>query len=43
MHTLFWLEDLKGRGNLEDIDVGRKILLEWILGKYGGKLWTGCM
>jgi len=20
-----------------------KIILEWILGKYGGKMWTGCI
>jgi hypothetical protein len=43
MHTIFWLENLKGRGHLEDLGVDVKVILEWILRKYGGKLWTGCM
>jgi len=25
----------------EDLGVGGKIILEWILEKYGGKMWTG--
>jgi hypothetical protein len=33
IHTIFWLENLKGRDHLEDLDVERKIILEWILGK----------
>jgi hypothetical protein len=41
MHTIFWSENLKGGDYLEDIGLGRKITLEWILGVYGGKLWTG--
>jgi hypothetical protein len=32
MHTKFWLEN---------VDVDRGILLEWILEKYGGVVWTG--
>jgi len=39
MHAKFWSENLKGRDHLEDI--GRKIILEWIVGKQGGKVWTG--
>jgi hypothetical protein len=31
--TVFWLEDLKGRNNLEDLGIDRKITLEWILDK----------
>jgi len=31
--TIFWLKNLKGRDNLEDLDVDGKIILEWILGK----------
>jgi len=28
---------------LEDIDVDEKIILEWILGKWSGKVLTGCI
>jgi hypothetical protein len=31
--TIFWLENLKGRDALEDLGVGGKRTLEWILGK----------
>jgi hypothetical protein len=34
---------LKGRDHTKDQGVDRKIILEWILGKYGRKMWTGCM
>jgi hypothetical protein len=27
----FWYENLKGRGNQEDLDVHRMIILKWIL------------
>jgi hypothetical protein len=37
------LENLKGRDNFEDVGVDVKVILEWILGKYGGRVWTGCM
>jgi hypothetical protein len=33
-HTKFWLETLKGRDHLEDLGIDRKIILEWILGKW---------
>jgi hypothetical protein len=33
--------NLKGRDYSEDLGVDRKILLQWILGKQGGKVWTG--
>jgi len=32
--------NLKGADNLEDLGVGRKIILKWILGKWGGKVRT---
>jgi hypothetical protein len=41
MHTEFWSENLKGRDQSEDLDVDGRITLQWILGKMGGKLWTG--
>jgi hypothetical protein len=28
---------------LEDLGVNERIILEWILEKYGGKEWTGCI
>jgi hypothetical protein len=37
MHTIFWLENLKGRDHLEGLSVDRKIILEWMLGKWGGE------
>jgi hypothetical protein len=33
MHTIFWLEHLKGSDNSEDLGVDGKIILEWIFGK----------
>jgi len=42
MHTLFWLEYLKERDNLEDLSVDRK-MLEWLLRKYGERMWTECI
>jgi len=39
----FWSENLKGKDHSEDLVVDGRIILEWILGKYGGKLWTGFM
>jgi hypothetical protein len=34
-------ENLKGREHMEDLGVNRKIILQWILGEKGGKMWTG--
>jgi hypothetical protein len=33
MHIIYWLENLKGRDQLEDLGVDGKIIFEWILGK----------
>jgi hypothetical protein len=33
MHIIFWIENLSGRGNLEDLGVDGMIILKWILGK----------
>jgi hypothetical protein len=43
MHTIFWSENLKVRDYLEDLDVEKRIILEWILRKYGGMVWTSCI
>jgi hypothetical protein len=37
------LENLKGKDYLEDMSLDGKIILEWILGKQGGRMWTGCI
>jgi len=41
MHTIFWLEILKGRDHPEDLGIVAKIILEWILGNYSRRMWTG--
>jgi hypothetical protein len=33
--------NLKGRHHLEDLGVDANIILEYILGKWGGKVWAG--
>jgi hypothetical protein len=40
-HTKSLLENLKGRDHAEGISVDGKIILDWILGKQGGRVWTG--
>jgi hypothetical protein len=41
MHIIVCVENLKGRDHSEDLGVDGRIILEWILGKYGGEMWTG--
>jgi hypothetical protein len=41
MNTKLCSENLKGIDCAEDIGVDEKIILEWILGCMGGKVWTG--
>jgi hypothetical protein len=42
MHINFsrktWREE-----NSEALDIGGRVILKWILGKQGGKLWDGCI
>jgi hypothetical protein len=38
--TKFWAENLKVKGYLEDPGVDGSIILEWILRKEGGNVWT---
>jgi hypothetical protein len=34
---------MKGRDHFEDLDVDGRIILEWMFGKWGWKMWTGCI
>jgi hypothetical protein len=43
MHTKSWSKNLKKRDHWEDLGVDGRITLRWILGKAGGKVWTGCI
>jgi hypothetical protein len=43
MHTIFWFENQKRRDHSEDLGVDGKITLECALGKYNGRMWTGCI
>jgi hypothetical protein len=39
MCRIFWLE----RDHSKDLSIDARIILEWTLGKQGGKVWTGFM
>jgi hypothetical protein len=41
MHIKFRLVNLKERDHSEDLGVDGKIILECIIGKQGGKVWSG--
>jgi hypothetical protein len=43
MYIKFWLGNLKGRDQSEYQGVDERIILEWILKKLVGRLWTGCI
>jgi hypothetical protein len=43
MNIKFWLDNIKERDEVDDLGVNWKIMLEWILGEMGGKVWTGCI
>jgi hypothetical protein len=45
MRTVYkiWSENLKGRDHLEDLGLGGKIMLDWILRRRSGKVWIGCI
>jgi hypothetical protein len=38
---ILWLENLKGRNQPEHPGVDGKIILKWILGKQGRRVWIG--
>jgi hypothetical protein len=36
------LENLKGRDHSKNLGIDGRIILEWLSGKQGGKVWTAC-
>jgi hypothetical protein len=40
MHKKFLLENLEGRDRVEDIIVDQRVMLKWILEKWGVRVWT---
>jgi hypothetical protein len=43
MRTKFWSENLKVRDHSEFLGIDGMVILERILGKYGGNVWNGCI
>jgi hypothetical protein len=43
MLTKFCPAKLKGKDHWGDLGLDGKIILEWLLGKQGGKVWPGCI
>jgi hypothetical protein len=43
MQTKYWSENPKRRDHSKDLGLDGKIILEWILGKQGGRVWNGFM
>jgi hypothetical protein len=43
MHTILWLENLKGRDHFEDLCVDGRVISEWTLVKQDGKVWAVCI
>jgi hypothetical protein len=43
VNAKFWLESWKGRDHAKDLGIDRRIILKWIIGKQGWKVWIGSM
>jgi hypothetical protein len=41
MRIGYWWESQKRKDHYEDIDVGLRVILKWILERYNGVVWTG--
>jgi hypothetical protein len=41
MYAEFWLENMRGRDHLEDLDIDERIILKWFLRKQGWRAWIG--
>ena len=40
MRTGFWWGNLRERVHLEDLGIGGRVILKWILNKYDWRVWT---
>jgi hypothetical protein len=41
MHTTFWLDRLNRRGLSEDLGIDRSLILKWLLGNHGFRVYIG--
>jgi uncharacterized protein YjcR len=41
IHKKFWTQYLKGKDHSEKLGIYVNMILDWILRKQGGKMWTG--
>jgi hypothetical protein len=41
MHIGFWWENLKEGDHYKDLDIGGRIILQWILERQDGMAWAG--
>jgi hypothetical protein len=41
MHAKFWSDKLYGSDHSKDIGIDWRIILDWILKKYFGRVWNG--
>jgi hypothetical protein len=41
MHIGYWWESQKVKDHYEDIYVGGRVILKWILERWDGVVWTG--
>jgi hypothetical protein len=41
MHIVFWWESQKGRDHYEDLCVGGRVILKWIVEIQDDVIWTG--
>jgi hypothetical protein len=43
VHTEILKENLKRRDHSHDLGIDGEIILEWMIGKEGGHVWTDCI
>jgi hypothetical protein len=41
MHKIFHLENLTGRDHMENLGIDGKVILGWMLRRWGRRVWTG--
>ena len=43
MHTVFWWQDLRERGNFEDLGMDGRKILKWMVKKLDGETWIALL